>query len=77
MTQQLLLVRKIDLHAYPELKKQMELIGFTAVRYGGCKIVSTIIKEGIDEIISVFYEKILEIPSLLLIIYKKDVKKCF
>lgn len=64
-------IAKIDLHTYPELKKQMELIGFTAQDMAVIKSFQPYIKVGIDEIASVFYEKVLEVPSLRLIIEER------
>ncbi len=59
---------KIDLNKFPELKKQMELIGFTDQDMAIVKSFQPQIKEGIDEVVSVFYEKVLAVPSLRLII---------
>jgi len=64
-------IPKIDLHTYPELKKQMELIGFTSQDMADVKSFQPYIKAGIDEIVSVFYEKVLEVPSLQLIIEER------
>ncbi|KAA0966037.1 chemotaxis protein [Sporosarcina sp. ANT_H38] len=61
-------IPKIDLHTYPELEKQMKLIGFTTQDLAIVKSFQPFIKEGIDEIVSVFYEKVLAVPSLRLII---------
>ncbi len=71
LVKQPLSIAKIDLHAYPELKKQMELIGFTAQDMAVVKSFQPYIKDGIDEISSVFYEKVLEVPSLKLIIEER------
>lgn len=68
MLAQQLPLPKIDLYTYPELIKQMELIGFTAQDMKFVKSFQPYIKNGIDEITSVFYEKVLEVPSLRRII---------
>lgn len=61
-------IPKIDLHKFPELKKQLELIGFTVQDMVIVKSFQPHIKGGIDEVVSVFYEKVLAVPSLRLII---------
>ncbi|WP_318616900.1 globin-coupled sensor protein [Sporosarcina sp. YIM B06819] len=66
-----LVIPKVDLHTYPELKKQMELIGFTVQDMAVVKSFQPIIKDGIDEITSVFYEKVLAVESLRLIIEQR------
>lgn len=62
---------KIDLQAYPELKRQMELIGFTEQDMAVVNSFQPVIKEGIDEIVAVFYESVLAVPSLRQIIEER------
>lgn len=71
MLEQSIPIPAIDLHTYPQLKRQMELIGFTAEDMRAVKSFQPYIKAGIDEITSVFYEKVLEVPSLRLIIEER------
>jgi len=61
----------IKLNAYPELKKQMELIDLTSHDLVLIKSFQPYVAEGIDEIVSVFYDKVLVVPSLRIIIEER------
>ncbi|MGG3450836.1 globin-coupled sensor protein [Domibacillus aminovorans] len=62
----------IDLHTYPELKKQMDLIELTAQDLALIKSFQPLVREQIDEIVSVFYDKVLAVPSLRQIIEERS-----
>lgn len=61
----------IDLQNYPELQKQMELIEFTQKDLAMVKSYQPIVKKGIDEIAKIFYERVLDVPSLRQIIEER------
>lgn len=62
----------VDLHTYPELKKQMDLIGLTTQDLVLVKSFQPLVRERIDEIVFVFYEKVLAVPSLRQIIEERS-----
>ncbi|MCM3744772.1 globin-coupled sensor protein [Sporosarcina luteola] len=61
----------IELQAYPELKKQLDLIEFTLKDLAILHTYQPIIRERIDDIVAVFYEKVLSVPSLRRIIEER------
>lgn len=58
----------IQLHSYPELKKQMDLIGLTKEDIRLINTFQPYVEKGINDIVSVFYEQVLSVPSLRKII---------
>ena len=52
------------LHTYPELKKQMDLIGLTEHDLSLIKSFKPFVQEHIEEIVSTFYDKVLAVPHL-------------
>lgn len=58
----------INLHNYPELDRQLKLIDFKLQDLAIIRTYQPIIHENIEDIVSVFYEKVLSIPSLRKII---------
>ncbi|MED4532820.1 globin-coupled sensor protein [Metabacillus fastidiosus] len=61
---------QIDLHKYPQVRKQIELIRLTEDDLTIIKFIQPLIYSYIDEVVSSFYEEILAIPSLNQIIEK-------
>jgi len=62
---------KLELRKYPELQLQMELIGLTSDDLHRIQSFQPHVEKGIEEIVSVFYERVLEIPSLRKIIEER------
>ena len=62
---------KLELRKYPELQLQMELIGLTSDDLHRIQSFQLHVEKGIEEIVSVFYERVLEIPSLRKIIEER------
>ena len=60
----------LELHTYPELIKQMELIGLTTNDLTLMKSIKPLVHEHIEEIVSAFYDKVLAVPHLRDIIEK-------
>lgn len=58
----------IELHGYPELEAQLGLIGFELQDLAKIHTYQPIIKESIEDVVSVFYENVLSIPELRKII---------
>ncbi|OCA88900.1 globin-coupled sensor protein [Pseudobacillus wudalianchiensis] len=58
----------IDLYTHPELQKQMELIHLTQRDLTFIHSLQPIVKNRINEIVSVFYDRVLAVPSLRQII---------
>ncbi|MEC2074937.1 globin-coupled sensor protein [Metabacillus fastidiosus] len=61
---------QIDLHKYPQVRKQIELIRLTEDDLTIIKFIQPLIYSYIDEVVSSFYEEILAVPSLHHIIEK-------
>ncbi|WP_432362284.1 protoglobin domain-containing protein [Sporosarcina sp. UB5] len=61
----------IELQAYPELKRQLDLIDFKLQDLAVLHTYQPIIRERMDDIVSVFYEKVLSVPSLRKIIEER------
>ncbi|MFK2827090.1 globin-coupled sensor protein [Bacillus sp. B190/17] len=62
----------IDLHTHPELKKQIELIDLTEQDLALIKSFQPLVTKNIDEIVSVFYNKVLAVPVLRQIIEERS-----
>ncbi|QEY21755.1 globin-coupled sensor protein [Psychrobacillus sp. AK 1817] len=58
----------IQLDRYPELQKQMKLIGLTTEDLRQIITFQPYVEKGINDIVSVFYEQVLSVPSLRKII---------
>lgn len=58
----------IDLHSYPELEKQMKLIDFTVGDVALLHTYQSVVKDRIGEIVTVFYDNVLAVPTLRKII---------
>lgn len=58
----------IQLDRYPELQKQMKLIGLTTEDLRQISTFQPYVEKGINDIVSVFYEQVLSVPSLRKII---------
>ncbi|QGM32209.1 chemotaxis protein [Bacillus sp. N3536] len=58
----------IQLDRYPELQKQMKLIGLTTEDLRQISTFQSYVEKGINDIVSVFYEQVLSVPSLRKII---------
>ncbi len=58
----------IQLDCYPELQKQMKLIGLTTEDLRQIITFQPYVEKGINDIVSVFYEQVLSVPSLRKII---------
>lgn len=69
--EQSFVIPTIKMDDYPQLKQQIELIGFSERDMATIKSFQPYIIDGIDEITSVFYEKVLEVPSLRAIIEER------
>ncbi|MCG3087881.1 globin-coupled sensor protein [Sporosarcina cyprini] len=54
----------IQLNTYPTLQKQMELIHFTLDDLALLQSYEPFVRKGAGEIVSIFYEKVLEVPTL-------------
>lgn len=61
----------IDLRTYPELEKQLELINLTVQDLTRLHTYQPIVREKIDEIVAVFYENVLTVPTLRKIIEER------
>ena len=61
----------IQLELYPELKKQMKLIGLGKDDIRMIHTFQPYVEKGIDDIVSVFYEQVLSVPSLRAIIEER------
>lgn len=58
----------IQLDRYPELQKQMKLIGLTTEDLRQIITFQPYVEKGINDIVSVFYQQVLSVPSLRKII---------
>ncbi|WOV87337.1 globin-coupled sensor protein [Sporosarcina oncorhynchi] len=67
-TQSAVMQAVVDLQNYPELEKQMKLIDFTVGDVALLHTYQTTIKNRIDEVVTVFYNNVLAVPSLQTII---------
>lgn len=54
----------IDLQSYPELEKQMDLIDFTVGDIALLHTYQTLVRDRIDDVVTVFYNNVLAVPSL-------------
>lgn len=61
----------INLQNFPELQKQMDLIGLTVEDLSRIKTFQPYVKNGIEEIVSVFYQQVLAVPTLRQIIEER------
>lgn len=61
----------IQLELYPELKKQMKLIGLDKDDIRMIHTFQPYVEKGINDIVSVFYEQVLSVPSLREIIEER------
>jgi len=61
----------IDLHNYPELEAQLDLIGLELQDLAMIHTYQPIIKENIEGVVSVFYENVLTVPKLRKIIEER------
>lgn len=61
----------IQLNDYPDLKKQMKLINSTSDDLVIIKTYQPFVKDGINEIVTVFYDNVLAVPSLKMIIEER------
>ncbi|MHC8515142.1 protoglobin domain-containing protein [Sporosarcina sp. ITBMC105] len=61
----------MDLRTYPELEKQLELINLTVQDLTRLHTYQPIVQEKIDEIVAVFYENVLTVPTLRKIIEER------
>ena len=61
----------IELSKYPELQLQMSLIGLTKEDFQCIQTFQPYVEKGIHEIVSVFYERVLAVPSLKRIIEER------
>ncbi|WP_342567224.1 globin-coupled sensor protein [Psychrobacillus sp. FSL K6-4046] len=61
----------IQLELYPELKKQMKLIGLSKDDIRMIHTFQPYVEKGINDIVSVFYEQVLSVPSLREIIEER------
>ncbi|MER2261743.1 MAG: globin-coupled sensor protein [Psychrobacillus sp.] len=61
----------IQLELYPELKKQMKLIGLGKDDIRMIHTFQPYVEKGINDIVSVFYEQVLAVPSLRAIIEER------
>lgn len=61
----------IQLELYPELKKQMKLIGLDKDDIRMIPTFQPYVEKGINDIVSVFYEQVLSVPSLREIIEER------
>lgn len=61
----------IDLHNYPELEAQLSLIGLELQDLAKIHTYQPIIKESIEDVVSVFYENVLAVPKLRKIIEER------
>lgn len=62
----------VDLHTYPELKTQMELIHLTKQDLAFAHALQSVVSRHRDEIVSVFYDRVLAVPSLRRIIEERS-----
>ncbi|QTD39887.1 protoglobin domain-containing protein [Sporosarcina sp. Te-1] len=62
----------IRLYTYPALQKQMELIHFTLDDLALLQQYKPFVQRGIAEIVSTFYDKVLEVPSLRQLIEERS-----
>jgi heme-based aerotactic transducer len=61
----------INLQKFPELEKQMDLIGLTEEDLRRIKSFQPYVRNGIEEIVSVFYQQVLAVPTLRQIIEER------
>lgn len=54
----------IDLHTYPALEKQMQLIQFTLDDLTNLQTYEPFVRKGIEEVVTTFYDKVLNVPDL-------------
>lgn len=57
--------------SYPEMEKQLKLIELTVDDLERIRLYQPYVQEGIAEVVTVFYEKVLEVPSLRHIIEER------
>ncbi|HEY9577997.1 MAG TPA: globin-coupled sensor protein [Pseudobacillus sp.] len=62
----------VDLHTHPELKKQMDLINLTTHDLAFIKSLQPIVSSHINEVVSVFYDRVLAVPALRQIIEERS-----